>query len=190
MSICTPLGGEFMRITWFGGKVFRLYLGGQIFVTDADKVSGNASPHEVAAAADHLIDLSDNFQEFAYLEPENWGRRRRRARPIDLPEQEEIAGLYSVGGEALFIDEPEEGPLVIAPGEGTAWGAYCEGAVVVLYGKPKAVLAGVSDLLGCARPRLIALAAEPMPDDALVALEPELGDTALVVLAPGLSVEA
>lgn len=177
-----------MRITWFGGKVFRLYVGGRIFVTDPNNVHEGSSTHEVVAAADRLIDLSDGFQEFPYLEPENW-KRRRRVRIVDAPD-EQIAGLYSVGGEALFIDEPEEGPVVVAPGEGTAWGAYCDGAVVVLYGKTKFVMEGVRDLLRCARPRLLALACEGHEEPDVSSLMPILADTALVVLERGLSVEA
>lgn len=178
-----------MRITWFGGKVFRLYLGGKIFVTDPERVQDGANPHEVAAAADRLIDLSDNFQDFPYLEPENWNRRKRK-RVIDAPEDEEIAGLYSVGGEALFIDEPEEGPVIIAPGEGTAWGHFCDRAVVVLYGKQRTIVQGARDLLAGGRPRLIVLAVEGLQDPQLSELQALAGDTPLIVVERGLSVEA
>lgn len=177
-----------MRITWFGGSTFRLYIGGKIFVTDVEKVSGGTDPHEVAAAADHRIDLSDGIVEFPYLEVETW-RKKRPLRMIDEPE-EQIAALYTIEGEALFIDEPQEGPVIVAPGGETAWGHFADGAVVVLFGTAKGVEDGATSLLKAGRPKLIAIAADGFSEKEMGRLAAVCGDCALQVLEKGLAVEA
>lgn len=177
-----------MKITWFGGTTFRLYLGGKIFVTDGHLVPKDISRHEVEAAADHLIDLSDGVQDLAYLDPESW-TRKKPVRLIDAPE-EEIAALYTLSGEGLFIDEPAEGPVILAPGGETAWGHFADGAVAILFGTAQNVLAGAEALLIAARPRLIALAAEGLSTDGFRGLSVRAGGCAVLILEPRLAVEA
>lgn len=177
-----------MKITWFGGSTFRLYIGGQIFVTDEKRAPAGVDAHEVAAAADHRIDLSDGIVEFDTLDVENWQRKRPR-RVIDEP-VEEIAALFTIEGEALFIDEPQEGPVIVAPGGQTAWGRFADNAVVVLYGAPPAVLEGAQALLIAARPKLIAIASEGFSDRQFESLGKVCGDCALQILEQGFAVEA
>lgn len=177
-----------MRITWFGGSTFRLYVGGKIFVTDAERAPDGVDPHEVGAAADHKIDLSDGIVEFPYLDVENW-RPKKPVRVIDEP-AEQILALFTIEGEALFIDEPQEGPVIVAPGGHTAWGRFADNAVVLLYGAPSAVLEGAQSLLIAARPKLITIAAEGFSDTQFAILAEVCGECAVQVLEPGFAVEA
>jgi len=177
-----------MKITWFGGSTLRIYVGGRIFVTDHERAPEGVDPHEVSAAADYTINLSDGIIEFPYLDMESRKEQRPR-RLIDMP-QELVASLYTIEGEALFIDEPQEGPVIVAPGGQTAWGHFADNAVVVLYGKPEAVLEGAQSLLVAARPKLIAIAADGFSQDQLDVLALTCGNCALQVLEQGFSVEA
>jgi len=177
-----------MKITWFGGSTFRIYVGGKIFVTDHDRAPEGIDPHEVSAAADYKINLSDGKIEFPYLDIESRKDQRPR-RLIDVP-QELIASLYTIEGEALFIDEPQEGPVVVAPGQQTAWGHFADNAVVVLHGKSEEVLEGAQSLLVAARPKLVAIAADGFSEDQLGVLAKTCGNCALQVLEQGLPVEA
>ncbi len=177
-----------MKITWFGGSTFRLYVGGVIFVTDIERAPANIDRRELGAGADHRIDLSDGLVEFPYLDLENW-RPRRQSRLIDMP-AEQIAELYTISGEGLFIDEPQEGPVIVAPANQTAWGRFAEGAVVVLYGPPKTIAEGVRSLVASARPKLVALATEGLNDLQFQAVAACCDGCAVQVLEPGLSVEA
>jgi len=175
-----------MKITWFGGATFRLYIGGKIIVTDADRAPAGVSSHEIAAAADHRIDLSDGRIDYPYLEPETW--RRPRHSLLEEPD-EEILTLYTLSGEGIFIDEPSEGPLIVTPAGETAWGRFADNAVVVLFGTGDALTAGATALFTAARPRvlLLALAAgEPPEPRALAAIA---GHCAVQLLEPGLAVE-
>lgn len=177
-----------MKITWFGGSTFRLYIGGKIFVTDAERAPEGVSPHEVGAAADQRIDLSDGIVEFPYLEVETW-RRKKPLRLIDEP-VEQIAALYTIEGEALFIDEPQEGPLIVAPGGQTAWGRFADDSVVVLHGRAEDIVAGVKSLLIAARPKLVAIASDGLSEGQFSELAAVCGDCALQVLEKGFAIEA
>lgn len=177
-----------MKITWFGGSTFRIYVGGKIFVTDHDRAPEGVDPHEVSAAADHKIDLSDGIVEFPYLDVENW-KKRRPQRLLDMPE-EMIAALYTIEGEALFIDEPQEGPVIVAPAGQTAWGHFADNAVVVLYGNSSAILEGAQSLLIAARPKLITIATSGISDTQMSALGSVCGECALQILEQGFAIEA
>jgi len=177
-----------MKITWFGGSTFRLYIGGVIFVTDIVHAPEGVDQRELSAGADHRIDLRDGLVEFPYLDIENW-RPRRPGRMIDIP-AEQIAALYTISGEALFIDEPQEGPVIIAPSDQTAWGHFADNAVAVLYGPPKSINSGARALMLSARPKLIAIATEGLGEREFQALAEICDGCALQVLEPGMSVEA
>lgn len=176
-----------MKITWFGGSTFRLYVGGKIIVTDAGRAPDNADPHEIAAAADHRIDLSDGSVEYPYLEPETWSRPRHTL--LDEPE-EEILALYTLSGEGIFVDEPTEGPLIVAPAGLTAWGRFADNAVVVLFGRADALIAGATALFVAARPRVLMFAVTAGEPPALSDLAKSAGQCAIQVLEPGLAIEA
>lgn len=177
-----------MKITWFGGITFRIYVGGKIFVTDHDRAPGGIDPHEVSAAADFKIDLSDGINDFPFLDLESWKKQRPR-RLLDMPE-ETVAALYTIEGEALFIDEPQEGPVIVAPGGQTAWGHFADNAIVVLYGEAQAILEGAQSLLIAARPKLIVIAADGFNDEQLSALSDACGGCAMQVLEQGFAIEA
>lgn len=177
-----------MKITWFGGTTFRLYVGGRIFVTDADKAPSGVDPHEVAAAADYKVDLTDRIADFPFLDAENW-ERRRPLRVIDAPE-EDIFELYTISGEGIFIDEPEEGPVIIAPAGETAWGHFADDAVVILFGESAAVSEGIKSLTVAARPKLIAIATSQLSDVEIGALSKACRKCPMQVLEAGLSLEA
>lgn len=177
-----------MRLTWFGGSTFRLYLGGRIIVTSPDRAPAGVEHAELVAAADHLIDLEDGISEFEVIDPERWHPRR----PKRLVDQsgETIVELFAVGDEGLIVDEAEEGPVIIAPAGLKAWGRFADDAVVVVYGVPEAVTRGVNALAMVARPKLIALAAEGLTDDQFARTASAAGASPVQVLERGLALEA
>jgi len=176
-----------MKITWFGGSTFRLYVGGKIFVTDADKAPDGINAHEVAAAADHRIDLSDGIADFPYLDAENWTPRRPR-RALDMPD-EQLYELYTISGEALFIDEPEEGPVIVAPAGQTAWGRFADNGVIVLYGAAHQLAGDISNLILAARPKLLMVAVDGLTDALIGEISPVANGCAVQIMEPGLSLE-
>jgi len=177
-----------MRLTWFGGSTFRLYLGGRIIVTDPGHAPAGVDRSELVAAADHVIDLSDGVADFPVVDPISW-RPRRRGRLIDEVE-ETIVQLLVFGKEGLVVDEPEEGPVVIAPGGAADWGPFADGAAVVLFGSATAIAAGVAALTVRTRPKLIALATPSLGDAEFTGLAANAGGCPILVLEAGLAVEA
>jgi len=176
-----------MKLTWFGKSVFRLYLGGRIIVTDAQLAPEGTDPHELLAAADTEINLSDGVLDHPQID-ENWSR----ARPWRIIEQPEevIEELYTLSGEGVFIDEPQEGPVILAPATETAWGPFAENAVVLFFGDAKGVEQEIADLLASAKPRLIALALTGLTDTQFRAIAEKCRDCTVQVLEPGLALEA
>lgn len=177
-----------MRLTWFGGSTFRLYLGGRIIVTSPERAPADVDRAELVAAADHLIDLGDGVSEYPVIDPETWQPRR----PERLVEQsgETIVELFALAGEGLIVDEAEEGPVIIAPAGLSEWGRFADDAVVVVYGAPQAVTRTVNVLAMAARPKLIALAAEGLTDDQFTTTASAAGASPVQVLERGLALEA
>lgn len=176
-----------MRLTWFGGSTFRLYLGGRIIVTDPDMAPEGVDRAELAAAADHVVDLRDGIADFPLVDPATW-RPTRRGRLIE-DAGETIVELLSTGGEALVVDEPDEGPVVIAPATLSDWGRFADGAVVAIYGSGQAVADGARALLGHARPKLVAMAGDVGEAD-MAAVAAVAGQTPVQALETGLALEA
>lgn len=177
-----------MKITWFGGGTFRLYVGGRIVVTDPRDAPAGVEAAELTAAADEVVALAGGASGLPQLDPDAFPARRR-LRPLDEPDAAE-ARLFALGGVGLAIDDPGEAPLILAPGGVPAWGPFADEAVVVLFGDAAAVADGAGTLLSTARPRLVALAAEGMSDARFAALAATAGRTPMQVLEAGLAVEA
>ncbi len=177
-----------MRLTWFGGSTFRLYLGGRIIVTSPDRAPAGVDHAELVAAADHLVDLEDGISEYPVIDPQSWQSRM----PERLVDQsgETIVELLAVGDEGLIVDEAEEGPVIIAPAGLKGWGRFADDAVVVVYGAPEMVARGVNALAMVARPKLIALAAEGLTDDQFATTASAAGASPVQVLEAGLALEA
>ncbi len=175
-----------MRITWFGGGTFRIYVGGRIVVTDPDGAPAGVDRHELAAAADHIVRPGQG--DLPEIDPAAWCRRRPQ-RVIDVP-GEDIFGLHVLPGGGLFIDEPEEGPLIATPAGVTTWDRFADEGAVAVFGDAEAVATDIRALMATARPRLVAIAASRFSGDQFRALADIGGGGALLVLEPGLAVEA
>lgn len=173
-----------MRITWFGGSTFRLYLGGNIVVVDPDAAPAGIDRAELAAAADRTIAASG--EGLPVLDTE-WKPRRRR-REIDEPESRPPLRIFRLEGGGVLLDAAEKSPLVLGNGE-TAWGSFAENSVVVLHGPGENIPEAALRLLAAARPRLIALAGIPS-DAAFSAIAAAIRDTPFQVLETGLALEA
>jgi hypothetical protein len=151
-------------------------------------VPDGVDSRELTAAADQTIDLSDGIAELPNLDVKTW----QKAHPVRLIDEpvEQIAAPYSIDGEALFIDEPQEGPVIVSGGKEIAWGRFADGAVVVLFGTPGGVDEAAKSLFSGARPKLVALAADGYQSTQLRTLAEISGRSALQILEKGLAVEA
>lgn len=171
-----------MRITWFGGTVFRLYVGGEIIVTD-----GHLSDDvEVLAAADHLVDLSGGMPGIEMSVSDAPHKRRK-----SLLEEPEVGGvsLTARDGAALIVRDMGEGDLIVVT-RPLQWGRFADAGVVVLALGAETALRVAQDLFEAARPRLLILAVDDLNDAQFAHLAEICGDCAVQVLEPGLALEA
>ena len=49
-----------MKLTWFGGTTFRVYVGGKVLVVDAEGVPGGIDRTELVSGADRVFGLADD----------------------------------------------------------------------------------------------------------------------------------
>lgn len=175
-----------MRITWFEGDVFRLYVGGKIIVTNKGG-AGDGDDADIHAAADHIVALADGLPGMADFAAADW--KPKQGRPLlEVPEDDGVS-LYAIEKSALFMDDSSEGVLIVAS-KPINWGRFADGAVVVLAGHAAAVLAEAGQLFTLARPRLLALAVADLSDAQFAHLAEICGNCAVQVLEPGLALEA
>ncbi len=173
-----------MRIAWFGGSAFRLYLGGSIIVTDPDAAPASVDSAELVAAADRTVAASGIGLP---LLDAAW-RPQRRRREIDEPVSPPGLRLFRLDGGGLLLDAPGDGPLIVVSAT-TVWDRFADNAVAVLYGPADDLPDAVQRLCTAARPRLIALAAAPSEQD-FTAITAAARGTPLQVLEHGLALEA
>jgi hypothetical protein len=173
-----------MRITWFGGSAFRLYVGGSIVVTDPDAAPVSVDRAELVAAADHTLAASGIGLP---LLDAAW-RPQRRRREIDEPAIQQGLRVFSLDGGGLLLDAPEDGPLIVASAT-AVWDRFADNVVAVLHGPADGLPNAVQRLCTAARPRLIALAAAPSERD-FAAIAATDHDMPLQVLELGLALEA
>lgn len=172
-----------MKITWFGNNVFRLYVGGQIIVTDPLKAPAGIEPHELSAGADVLIDVDTVLPDLTKFTKEHW----RRGRPKSLLEEQNATSapvLCTIDGNALILDSPDEPRLIVGFGP-IEWDRFADDSVIVLTQIDVAQF-----VLNVARPKLIALAMADVSDEQFKTLATDCGDCALQVLEPGFALEA
>ena len=174
-----------MKLTWFGGTTFRVYLGGEIVVVDAGRAPAGVDRGELLAGADRVVALAGDAA-VPSIDAAAW--RPKAVRPMDEQLPAEILGI---GPSALLIAAAGEPPLVIlGSGEPPRFGRWADGAVVVLTSGRESFVAEASVLLDVARPRLVALAADEQTLDlAVEELSEHLDGAGLVSLEPGLALE-
>ena len=174
-----------MKLTWFGGTTFRVYLGGEIVVVDAQRAPAGVDRGELLAGADRVVALAGDAA-VPSIDAAAW--RPKAVRPMDEQPPAEILGI---GPSALLIAAAGEPPLVVlGSGEPPRFGRWADGAVVVLTSGRDSFVAEATVLLDVARPRLVALAAdEQMLDLAIEELSEHLDGAGLVSLEPGLALE-
>lgn len=172
-----------MKITWFSDNVFRLYVGGQIIVTDPRKAAADIDSHELTAGADVLVDVIDVLPDLTAFTEDNW-RRPKRKSMLDDDGVPTAPALFGVDGKALVLDSPDESRLIVGFAQ-IAWGRFADDAVVIVTEIESAKL-----LLAAARPKLIALAVAKLSDDQFNDLAKVCQDCALQVLEPGFALEA
>lgn len=172
-----------MKLTWFGGTAFRVYLGGHVIVVDADSAPSNIDRAEIRSGADREVAT----RQGPIVDPAPW-RPKPAPRAAEKVPPVETA---RIGGAALLIAAAGEPPLVLlGPGELPRFGRWTDGAVVVLTSDRDSLVADTTVLLDVARPRLIALAVDDqMLDLAIEELSEHLDGAALVALEPGLALE-
>ena len=169
-----------MKITWFGARTLRVYIGGGILLWSPSDVDGVA-PEELRSGADVVVDAQERLPQ---LDATAW-RPQRPATALEEAGRTPDVRASAVGDDAALVDAAGEAPLVLLGGEAPAAGRWSRDAVVVAFSA-----AAAQSALEVLAPRLIALAADETElDTAFGALRERLGDTALVVLEPGLAVE-
>ena len=173
-----------MKLTWFGNTAFRLHIGGQIVVVDAEAAPGEVDQGELVSGADRVIALGAGLPA---VDGAVW-KPRARERLLDAGDNVRPVQLWTPGAAALLVDADEDMPLLLLAGAVPPLGRWAERAVVVLAGADLA--ARGSRLVEAVMPRLIALAgADAELDAAFAALPSRLDGTALLALEPGLAVE-
>ncbi|MHA6299200.1 hypothetical protein [Devosia sp. CAU 1758] len=174
-----------MKITWFGGTTFRIQIGGQILVIDAQSAPEGIDRNELVSGADHVVTLGDRHSE---ADAADW-KRRPAERLLDEGDSQRPVQFWSVGRTGLLIDGDDDMPLLLLGSGNPALGRWAEKAVIILAGEQ---LAGRGTaLLGGDRPRLMALAgSEAEIGAAIDAVRDLLDGTALLALEPGLAVES
>lgn len=171
-----------MKLTWFGGTTFRVYVGGKVLVVDAEGVPGGIDRTELVSGADRVFRLADDLPDAGA----KWAPRKVGAL-IDEAELPEVL-VFRLGENAVMIEAVGEAPLVMATGEVLEAGRWGREAVVVVAGK---------DLPGTARsvvneigPRLLALAGgEHAVDTTIEAVRDLLDGTGLMAMEPALALE-
>ena len=173
-----------MKLTWFGGTAFRIHIGGQIVVIDAQAAPGNVDRGELVSGSDRVIALGDDLPT---ADGASW-KARPRERLLDAGDDIRPVQLWSLGPDSLLIDADEDMPLLLLAGDMPQLGRWAERAVIVLVGAGLA--ARGSRLVAGTMPRLIVLAGdEPELATTFATLPPLLDGTGLMALEPGLAVE-
>lgn len=174
-----------MKLTWFSGSTFRIQIGGQVVVLNAQDVPEGIDRSELVSGADRVVATGEGV---ATVDASLW-RPRPAERLLDAGETLRPVEIWSVGASGLLIDGDDDRPLLLAAGDVPALGRWVDKAVVVLMG------GGLADraegLLAAASPSLVALAGpEAEIDAAFERVRSRLDGTGLVALEPGLAVEA
>jgi hypothetical protein len=178
-----------MKLTWLGGTAIRLHIGGKVLVADPGTAPADIEQSEITSGADRIFSLADADAEVPVVDPASW-RRRQPLRPLDAGSD---AGPELVGiSGGVLVDAAGEPPVaLLLAGSMPPPGRWLDGAVAVLLGTGATTTAGGLALLVVARPRLLALALdEQEAEEAIRALRPQLDGCALVVLEPGMALEA
>lgn len=173
-----------MKLTWFGNSTFRIHIGGQIVVLDAEDAPVGVEANELVSGADHVVGFDGNavLADLARWKP------RARERLLDAGDQVRPLQIWSAGEDCLLIEPDEDMPLLVIGGLVPELGRWAEKAVIVLAGQGLAERG--EQVVERAIPRLIALAGvDAELDAAFSRLPPKLDGAGLVALEPGLAVE-
>lgn len=172
-----------VKLTWFGGKMVRVHIGGLILVVDPEGAPPNVDRVELLSGADRIV-----AGELARIDLATW-RPRRSGRLLDESEEPCVLTWSDESG-TILIEAIGEAPLLLVSGCMPKLGRWVESAVVVLFGSGEALVELGLGLLVHHAPRLLALAeSEQAVDFAVLRLRGHLDGTSLVALEAGLSLE-
>ncbi|HEV7278204.1 MAG TPA: hypothetical protein VGN80_18150 [Devosiaceae bacterium] len=178
-----------MKLTWFGGSTFRIHIGGQIIVTDADRAAAPVDVTELRSGADREIALGD-LGRLPAIDGTGW-RPPRAVSPLEVDDAPRDMTIGQLEGHVLLVHAAGDPPLLLAGGAITGAGRWSRDAVVVGYGaavRTPEVAVGLLEVLG---PKLLLLAAPaPELDVLFPVLREHLSGTALVALEAGMALEA
>lgn len=173
-----------MKITWFSNTAFRIHIGGQILVVDADQAPKEVEPKELLSGADLVVRLAE---EHPQAEGPTWSPRPPE-RLLDAGESGRPLAVWGIGTGSLLIDADADHPLLLLAGEVPNLGRWMEQGVVILADGDLAARA--SRLLEERTPRLIALAGDEVEVSAAFdAVRDRLDGAGLIALEPGMAVE-
>lgn len=177
-----------MKLTWFGNSTFRIHIGGQIVIIDADNAPDGVDSRELTSGAD--LPIPDFGRGLSPIEPSIWTPRKpvRLLDALDGPEGHVDA--HSAGEGCIVVDAPDEAPLMLLlDRDAPPFGRWTEQAVVVLLGTH--LRERTERLQDAARPKLVALAGEGREIDATFEyLVGQRSGISLIALEPALAVEA
>ncbi len=173
-----------MKLTWFGNNAFRIHIGGQIIVVEANGAPVGVDGKELVSGADRVLGLNGNLPVTDLV---NW-KPRPRQRLLDAGDLPRPALIWSAGTDCLLIEPDEDMPLLLVAGLVPELGRWAEKAVIVLAGEGLAERG--SALVDMVIPRLMALAGNDAElDTAFAQLPSKLDGAGLIALEPGLAVE-
>lgn len=173
-----------MKITWFGGRYFRIYFGGKIIVLGAGAPVGVDSD-EFRSGADMALTLGNLDASLPIFDPSAVPSARRI---IDASDDDDPVGLFKLGAKGLVLRTFVEPDLIIAGDDFADWGRFADGAIVLLSDSPQ-LPGSLQTLADKTRPKLLALAVADLTDELRAAALPLAGATSIQVLEPGLALE-
>ena len=178
-----------MKLTWFGGSSFRIHIGGEIIVVDAEAAPPPADVTELRSGAGREIALR-TLGDLPAIDAAGW-HPPRPVSPLDADDAPTGLTIGQVDGQGLLLHATGEPPLLLSGGAIRAAGRWSREAVVVAHGKAVRAPEVPIDLLEVLAPKLLLLAAsESELGQLFPALRQHLGGTALVALEAGLALEA
>ena len=174
-----------MKLTWFGRATFRIQVGGQIVVVDANASPDGIASNELTSGSDRQVLLDEALP---LADGMAW-KRRPAERLLDAGDRQRPVVIWSVGPQALLLDGDDERPLLLLASDVPQLGRWAQDAVVVLVGAN--LCQAAQQVLDMVSPKLLALAVDGGEvETTFAALKPRLDGTGLIALEPGLAVEA
>lgn len=176
-----------MKLTWFGSTAFRIHIGGQVVVVDAEAAPNDLEQNEILSGADtRILSFGAAIES---VDPLLWQPRKTPRLLDDIDGGPAFINAWRLSDGGILIDAIGEPPLIfLSKYEVPKFASWSEKAVVVLVGKE--LRERTENMRDATCPRLLALAGDSHEvEETFEHLEDRLFGMALLALEPGLAVE-